>query len=230
MTTSPAPSGRGPVPGHVAWVARQPGGGPVTPEREERALLALVEAALGLGVAWLTVQDPSEGRALRERAAELARRGVAVAVPVAAAGGAPEAPPRGAPEVADGSGTSRDGAAGPRDLVPLERPALRVLLAPEGSGRRQLLVAARELAARGVALGKVSESTLASAQAVPDVDLLVLTGDDHRVPDLLIWQVAYSEIVVLPDPWPGDGDQQFRAAVDEYQRRNRRYGGLVASR
>ncbi len=220
MTTTPAPSGRGPVPGHVAWVARQPGRGPVAPEREERALLAVVEAALGLGVAWLTVQDPSGGRALRGRAEDLAGRGVAVAV----------AADLGVPQGADASAALRDSPSGSRDVVPLERPALRVLLAPEGSGRGQFLDAVRKLAAGGAAPAKVSETTLAGAQAVPDVDLLVLTGDDHRVPDLLIWQVAYSEIVVLPDPWPECGELQFRAAVDEYQRRNRRYGGLVASR
>jgi hypothetical protein len=195
VTTTPPPSRRGPVPGHVAWVARE-GGRPEDAAREERALLALVEAALGLGVAWLTVQDPSGGRVLRERAGELARRGVAVA-----------------------GDTAR-----PEDL------ALRVLLAPEGSGRQELVAAVRELAARAVVPDKVSEASISGLLPAPDVDLLVLTGGDRRVPDLLIWQVAYSEIVVLPDPWPESPEAQLHAAIGEYQRRDRRYGGLVASR
>lgn len=202
------PPRRGAVAGHVAWVAR-PAGEPVAPDRAERALVALVEAALDLGVGRLTVQDPSGGRALRERAAELARRGVAVA------------------EV---DGPSRGDVPGPRELVHLDRPALRVLLAQEGSGRREIVDAVRELAARGVAPEKVREATIGAALAVPDVDLLVLTGGDTRVPDLLVWQVAYSEIVVLPDPWPEVTEAQFRVALSEYQRRDRRYGGLVASR
>lgn len=185
------------------------GGGQETPERAERALLSLVETALDLGVRWLTVQDPSGGHALRTRAAELARRGVAVAeVPAASRGTAPR----------------------PRDLVQVEEPALRVLLAQEGSGRRELVGAVRELAARGVVPKKVTEATIAAVLAVPDVDLLVLTGGDRRMPDLLVWQVAYSEIVTLPDPWPEVTGAQFHAALSEYQLRNRRYGGLVASR
>ncbi len=210
MTTVPPHSRRGPVPGHVAWVGREARGAPATPDRAEGALLGLVEHALDAGIVLLTVQDPSGGHALRRRAGELARRGVAVA---------------------DVPGTSSPGAApGPRDLVQAGEPSLRVLLAHEGSGRQELVAAVRELAGRGVAPKKVSEATIGRTLAVPDVDLLVLTGGDRRVPDLLVWQVAYSEIVVLPDPWPEVTGVQFHAALSEYRRRDRRYGGLVASR
>lgn len=208
MTTTP-PSRRGPVPAHVAWVARRARGRPEAAGREDRALLALVETALDLGVAWLTVQDPSGGRALRERTAELARRGIGVAC---------------------GSGRAGDGPAGPVDLVRPEEPTLRVLLAEEGCGRQELVGAVRELAARGAVPKDVSEASISSLLEVPDVDLLVLTGDDRRVPDLLIWQVAYSEIVVLPAPWPEAAEAQLHAAIGEYWRRDRRYGGVVAAR
>jgi hypothetical protein len=177
------------------------------PEREERALLALVDAALGLGVGWLTVQDPTGGRALRDRAGELAGRGVAVA-----------------------QGTGHDATSSVRELVPSERAALRVLLADPGSGRRELVGAVRALAERGIRPKKVGEAAIGDALGVPDVDLLVLTGGDRRVPDLLVWQVAYSEIVVLEDAWPDLGEAQFHAAVAEYQGRDRRYGGLVPPR
>lgn len=195
----------------MAWVARPSGTRRDSPELDERALLALAETALDLGVRWLTIQDPTAGHALRVRATALARRGVAVA------------------EI---HGTAADaaagGARGPTDLVGVEGPSLRVLLAGERTGRRELVGAVRELAARGVAAKKVREATIAGVLAVPDVDLLVLTGGDRRVPDLLVWQVAYSEIVVLPDAWPAVGEAQFLAALSEYRRRDRRYGGLVA--
>ncbi len=132
--------------------------------------------------------------------------------------------------MADCGGAFGDGAPGSQALAHLEGPGLRVLLAEEGSGRRELLGAVRELAARSVEPAQVSEATIAATLAVPDVDLLVLTGGDRRVPDLLVWQVAYSEIVVLDDPWPDVAGEQFRAAVAEFRRRERRYGGLVASR
>jgi undecaprenyl diphosphate synthase len=210
VTTAPQPSLRGPAPGHVAWVATRRSGAPESAGRDERALLVLVETALDVGVRRLSIQDPSGGRPLRSRAAELARRGVAIGV-VESSGASEEASP-------------------PEDLVPLEDPALRVLLAEEGSGRGELVRAVRDIAARAVPPKKVSEATIARALAVPDVDLLVLTGGDRRVPDLLVWQVAYSEIVVLPEAWPEVSEGQFRSAIAEYQRRDRRYGGLVAPR
>lgn len=213
MSTSTSGTGQGPVPGHVAWVASpaaagasSPEKGASTSEKEEAALLSLVESAVGLGVGWLTLQEPSRGQALRERAGELAGRRVAL------------------------SSVSPGGTFGLHDVVDVEAPALRVLLAEERSGRRELVAVVRELAARGVRPKDVSEATIGGALGVPDVDLLVLTGSDRRVPDLLVWQVAYSEIVVLGEPWPEVGAAQFAAAIAEYRRRDRRYGGLVASR
>ena len=208
-TTSEAPR-LGSVPGHVAWVGTQavpPLDG--APDRDGRALRALVEAALSLGIRWLTIEDPSGGRELREHARELAGRGVAVAA---------------AP------GASPDGAAGSEDLAHVESPELRVLLAGARSGRCDIVRALRVLAARGTQPGDVQEATIGDVLGVPDVDLVVLTGGDRRVPDLLVWQVAYSEIVVIDDPWPEVDAARFAAAVSEYQRRDRRYGGLVAPR
>jgi undecaprenyl diphosphate synthase len=186
--------------------ARPPGAGP---DREEQALRALVDSALELGIGWLTIQDPSGGRALRERARELADRNVAVA---------------------DAARPCSGGSSRPEDVVRVESPVLRVLLAGERSGRREIVAAVEELAARGAQPDDVNEGMIGDALGVPDVDLLVLTGGDRRVPDLLVWQVAYSEIVVIDDPWPEVGEDPLRAAVAEYQRRDRRYGGLVAPR
>jgi len=208
VTSVPTGPGGGPLPGHVAWVAGLAGGAVPGADREDRALLALVEAARGLGISRITVQEPSGGRALRAHAHELAARGVAVAC----------MPPH------------ADGTPRPRDLVEVVAPALSVLLADERSGRRDLVKAVRVLAARGLRPKDVDEAAISEALGVPDVDLLVLTGGDRRVPDLLVWQVKYSEIVVLEDHWPDLGAAQFHAAVAEYQRRDRRYGGLVASR
>ncbi len=208
-TTSPAPR-HGSVPGHIAWVGTQvvrpPGS---VPDLDERALRVLVDASLALGIRWLTIQDPSCGRALQEHARELAGRGVTVA-------DVPEASPDGAPR--------------PRVLAHVESPVLQVLLAGARSGRAEIVRALRVLAAQGTRPGDVKEATIGDALGVPDVDLVVLTGGDRRVPDLLVWQVAYSEIVVIDDPWPEVDEELLRAVVSEYQRRDRRYGGLVAPR
>lgn len=173
-------------------------------------MLSLVETALSLGVAWLTVQEPSGGKALRAQAADLAAdRHVVVAC-------TPDGP--------------ADGPVAPLPLVPVPSPLLHVFCAEPGSGRRELVRAVRQLDAESLAPHEVDEASIGGTLGVPDVDLLVLTGSDRRVPDLLVWQVAYSEIVVLEETWPDLGPAQFHAAVAEYQRRDRRYGGLVASR
>ncbi len=200
----------GAVPGHVAWVGRAAGTAPATPAPAGRALLSLVDTALSLGVTWLTVQEPTGGRALREQAADLAAdRQVVVAV-------TPDGP--------------ADAPVAPHPLVPVASPRLHVFCAEQGSGRRDLVRAVRQLEAARIAPHAVDEASIGGALGVPDVDLLVLTGSDRRVPDLLVWQVAYSEIVVLEETWPEIGAPQFHAAVAEYQRRDRRYGGLVAPR
>lgn len=171
-------------------------------------MLALVDTATALGIGWLTVQEPSGARALRGHAADLAERGVLVCQ----------------------SSTAPGSPIGPQPLVPVGSPRLSVLCVEEGSGRRELVRAVRELDARGLRPEDVDEAAISDVLGVPDVDLLVLTGSDRRVPDLLVWQVAYSEIVVLDEPWPEVSPAQFHAAVAEYRRRDRRYGGLVTSR
>lgn len=184
------------MPRHIAWVG-------AASERgvQDRVLLELVESALGLGIAWLSVQEPSPERALERHRDALGARGVLVH------------------------------AGGSRTRADVQRDAsLHVLLAEPCSGRAELVDAVRRLAEQGLSPEEVDEETIGEALAVPDVDLLVVTGGDHRVPDLLLWQAAYAEIVFLADPWPDVGRTHFEAAIAEYQLRDRRYGGLVASR
>lgn len=188
----------------MAWVGDLR---PPTAGAGDRSLLALVDGALALGVEWLTLQEPSCGRVLVERSGELAARGVVL-------GGAPRGP------------GAADGGAPPAG----DHPSLRVAIAPGRSGRAELVQALRLVAQRTAGPEGVSETAIAEALGVPDVDLLVLTGGDRRIPDLHVWQVAYSEIVVLDEPWFETGRRELDAAVAEYRRRDRRYGGLVAAR
>lgn len=61
---------------------------------------------------------------------------------------------------------------------------------------------------------------------MPDPDLVVRTSGERRVSDLLLWEVAYSELVVVDAPWPDVRRRDFYDAIVEYQQRDRRYGGL----
>ena len=59
---------------------------------------------------------------------------------------------------------------------------------------------------------------------IPDPDLLIRTGGEMRVSNYLLWQIAYSEFIVIPDFWPEFDKEKLADCVIEYKRRNRRFG------
>jgi undecaprenyl diphosphate synthase len=61
---------------------------------------------------------------------------------------------------------------------------------------------------------------------VPDPDLLIRTSGEMRVSNFLLWQISYTELVVTQTLWPDFRKPQFFAALEEYTRRHRRFGGL----
>src|SRR5215216_3890507 len=63
---------------------------------------------------------------------------------------------------------------------------------------------------------------------IPDPDLVIRTSGEQRISNFLLWQSAYAEYVFLPDLWPDFDDARFRAAIDQYARRERRFGGSSA--
>ncbi len=60
----------------------------------------------------------------------------------------------------------------------------------------------------------------------PDPDLLIRTSGEMRISNFLLWQISYAEIVVLEKLWPDFQEADLFGAVAEYQRRNRRFGGV----
>ncbi|HEY4682605.1 MAG TPA: isoprenyl transferase [Candidatus Acidoferrales bacterium] len=64
---------------------------------------------------------------------------------------------------------------------------------------------------------------------MPDPDLLIRTSGELRVSNFLLWQIAYSEIWVTPTLWPDFTKRELLEAILDYQRRDRRYGGLSDS-
>ena len=59
---------------------------------------------------------------------------------------------------------------------------------------------------------------------IPDPDLLIRTGGEMRVSNYLLWQIAYSEIIVIQDFWPEFDKNKLANCILEYQNRNRRFG------
>jgi undecaprenyl diphosphate synthase len=61
---------------------------------------------------------------------------------------------------------------------------------------------------------------------IPDPDLLIRTSGEMRVSNFLLWQISYAELVITPTLWPDFRKPQFFAALEEYAKRNRRFGGV----
>lgn len=104
-------------------------------------------------------------------------------------------------------------------------------LAISYSSRWEIARAAR-LLAQEVKEGKldpadIDDATFASRLATapfPDPDILLRTGGDMRVSNFLLWQIAYSEIIVTDKFWPDFTAQDFEDAIIQYQSRERRFG------
>lgn len=59
---------------------------------------------------------------------------------------------------------------------------------------------------------------------VPEPDLLIRTGGEYRVSNFLLWQIAYSELLIFDEYWPEFGAEMLKKSVYEFEKRNRRYG------
>lgn len=65
-----------------------------------------------------------------------------------------------------------------------------------------------------------------SSAGLPDPDLLIRPGGEIRLSNFLMWECAYSELVFTPVLWPDFAEKDIDAAIEEYGRRDRRYGGI----
>jgi len=104
------------------------------------------------------------------------------------------------------------------------------------SGRNEILSACRALIAECLTTGRspadISEADIERhlfTSEMPDPDLLIRTSGEMRVSNFLLWQIAYSEIYVIDTLWPDFRRANLFEAVIEYQRRERRYGGVKNS-
>ena len=100
------------------------------------------------------------------------------------------------------------------------------------SGRAELVDAMnRIIAERGEkeSHNPVTEEQLSEylyTAGIPDPDLLIRTSGEMRISNFLLWQIAYSEIYITSTLWPDFRRKDLLEAIVEFQRRNRRYGGL----
>jgi undecaprenyl diphosphate synthase len=105
---------------------------------------------------------------------------------------------------------------------------LALWIAFDYGGRAELVDAARRLVEGGVEPDDVDEAALAASlyePEMPDPDLVIRTSGERRTSNFLLWQSAYAEYVFTDTLWPDFGPEELRAAIEEYARRRRRFGG-----
>ena len=108
---------------------------------------------------------------------------------------------------------------------------LPLVLALSYSARWDIVQATRSLA-EDAAAGTISPADIndkavasrLSTAFMPDPDLLIRTGGDMRVSNYLLWEIAYTEIVVTPTYWPDFSKRDFIDAIADFQHRQRRFG------
>ncbi|HEX2851388.1 MAG TPA: polyprenyl diphosphate synthase [Acidimicrobiales bacterium] len=197
----------------------------------EDALFDTVEGALEIGVKWLSVYAFStenwvrpldevrylmgfNERILRTRRDELHERGVRIVF------------------------AGRRDWRVPKRLLRRMDEALELTAGNKGmtlciafnyGGRAEIVDAVRALVAKGVPAEKIGEKEIRQNLYVPDMpdpDLVVRTSGEHRLSNFLIWELAYSELYFTDVLWPDFRREHLFEAVREYQRRDRRFGGV----
>lgn len=91
--------------------------------------------------------------------------------------------------------------------------------------RDELVHAVNSIISEGIT--EITEETISShlyTKNVPDPDLLIRTGGEMRVSNYLLWQIAYSEFIVIKDFWPDFNEDIMAKCIMEYKKRNRRFG------
>ena len=108
---------------------------------------------------------------------------------------------------------------------------LELVIALNYGSRREIVLAAQKYA-QDVVDGKVEElseelfdSYMMTAK-LPPVDLMIRTSGEKRLSNFLLWQLAYSEFAFVDYAWPEISVERFHALVEDFSKRNRRFGGL----
>ena len=197
----------------------------------EEALFDAVEGALELGVKWLTVyafstenwrRPPDEVRYLMKfnesilsrRRDELHERGVRINFAGRRDWRVPKSVLRQMDEAAE---------------LTKRNKRLTLTIAFNYGGRAEIVDAVRALVAEGVKPEKIDEKAIAKHlydPKMPDPDLMVRTSGEHRISNFLLWELAYSELIFTDVLWPDFRREHLFEAVREYQRRDRRFGGV----
>jgi undecaprenyl diphosphate synthase len=115
------------------------------------------------------------------------------------------------------------------DLTAANRRMI-LFIALNYGGRQEIIDAVRRAVASGIDLGDVDEADIAGhlySSLMRDPDLVIRTSGEKRLSNFLLWQSAYSELYFSDCLWPDFDEQELQRALDDYARRERRFGARV---
>jgi undecaprenyl diphosphate synthase len=102
---------------------------------------------------------------------------------------------------------------------------LNLWIAFDYGGRAEIVEAANRAVASGREVDEDIFASYLNAPEMRDPDLLIRTSGELRISNFLLWQLAYAELVFVDTLWPDFGEDDLRAALDNYASRRRRFGG-----
>ncbi len=108
---------------------------------------------------------------------------------------------------------------------------LILVIALSYGGRDEILRAVKKAITGGVRPEEISEErfeTLLDTSGLPAVDLIIRTSGEKRLSNFLLWQGAYAELYFTETLWPDFTREEFLCAIQDYQHRERRFGGIMS--
>ncbi|MBR1424428.1 isoprenyl transferase [bacterium] len=93
--------------------------------------------------------------------------------------------------------------------------------------RDEITNAVKKIVASGISADEVTSELIEKnlyTSGIPDPDLLIRTGGEKRISNYLLWQIAYSEVIVCDVFWPEFNKKQLKLCIEEFEKRHRRYG------
>jgi len=116
-----------------------------------------------------------------------------------------------------------------------ENRGTRLCLAINYGSRMEMVDAvraiARKIQSNQIEPDGIDETTIAEhlyTTSMPDPDLLIRTAGEMRISNFLLWQISYAELWVTDHCWPEFSEADLHQAIDDFSRRERRYGGLAS--
>ncbi len=110
-----------------------------------------------------------------------------------------------------------------------DQDGLNFTIAINYGSRDEICRAVQKIAAEGIAAEDITEETIGAhldTAGIPDPDLLIRTSGELRLSNYLMWQLAYTEFYFTDVPWPDFDKKELMKAIEKYNERDRRYGGV----